>query len=47
LWSAYNGPDRLRLTQPDLDPVELCTRLVRFIERAECQFGVESEGPLQ
>jgi hypothetical protein len=47
LWSVYNGPDRLRLTQPDLDPVELRIRLVRLIERAERQFGVESEGPLQ
>lgn len=35
LWSAYNRPDRLRLTQPELDPAELQARLVRFIERAE------------
>ena len=47
LWSVYNGPDRLRLTQPDLDPAELRTRLVRFIERAERPSGVESEGLLQ
>ena len=36
LWGVYHGPDRLRLTQPSADPVELRTRLVRFIERAEC-----------
>lgn len=36
LWSAYNGPDRVRLTRPDGDPVVLRERLVRFIERAEC-----------
>jgi len=35
LWSVYNGPDRLRLTWPDLDPVELRARLVHLIERAE------------
>ncbi len=35
LWSAYNGPDRVRLTWPDLDPQQLRTRLVRFVERAE------------
>ena len=39
LWSVYNGADRLRLTQPDLDPAELRTRLVRFIERAERPSG--------
>jgi hypothetical protein len=42
LWSVYNGPDRLRLTQPDLDPIELCARLVRFIKRAERFF--ENQG---
>jgi aminoglycoside phosphotransferase (APT) family kinase protein len=36
LWSAYNGPDRVRLTRPDVDPVLLRERLVRLIERAEC-----------
>jgi aminoglycoside phosphotransferase (APT) family kinase protein len=36
LWSAHNGPDRVRLTRPDVDPVVLRERLVRFIERAEC-----------
>ncbi len=35
LWSAYNGPDRTRLTWPDLDSGLLRARLVRFIERAE------------
>ncbi len=35
LWSEYNGPDRVRLTRPANDPVELRARLVRFIERAE------------
>jgi aminoglycoside phosphotransferase (APT) family kinase protein len=35
LWSVYNGPDRVRLTRPDADPVVLRERLVRFIERAE------------
>ena len=36
LWSVHHGPDRLRLTHPSADPAELRTRLVRFIERAEC-----------
>jgi hypothetical protein len=44
LWSVYNGPDRVRLTQPDLGPAELHARLVCFIERAERSSGVESEG---
>jgi aminoglycoside phosphotransferase (APT) family kinase protein len=35
LWSAYNGPDRVRLTQPAIDSVALRQRLVRFVERAE------------
>ena len=35
LWSAREGPDRERLTQPENDGTELRTRLVRFIERAE------------
>jgi Ser/Thr protein kinase RdoA (MazF antagonist) len=35
LWSAYNGPDRLRLTRPAVEPGELRARLIRFIERAE------------
>jgi aminoglycoside phosphotransferase (APT) family kinase protein len=35
LWMAYNGPDRLRLSQLDLDPEELRPRLVHTIERAE------------
>lgn len=35
LWSAYNGPDRVRLTWPDLDPKQLRIRLVCFIQRAE------------
>jgi len=35
LWSVHHGPDRVRLTQPDADPVELRTCLIRFIERAE------------
>ncbi len=36
LWSEHNGPDRVRLTRPAADVVELRVRLVRFIERAEC-----------
>jgi thiamine kinase-like enzyme len=47
LWSAYNGPDRLRLTQPDLDTAELRARLIRFIERAERWSRVASEGLCQ
>jgi aminoglycoside phosphotransferase (APT) family kinase protein len=35
LWSAHNGPDRVRLTWPDLDPVQLRARLLHFVERAE------------
>jgi aminoglycoside phosphotransferase (APT) family kinase protein len=35
LWSAHHGSDRVRLTQPDVDPAELCVRLVSLIERAE------------
>jgi thiamine kinase-like enzyme len=35
LWSAHNGPDRLRLSRTPADPAELRARLVRFIERAE------------
>jgi len=35
LWSLSNGPDRLRLSQPEHDPAELRARMVRFIERAE------------
>ncbi len=42
LWSVYNGPDRLRLTRPDLDPADLRARLARFVERAERFF--ENEG---
>jgi aminoglycoside phosphotransferase (APT) family kinase protein len=38
LWSAHSGPDRLRLTRPNLDPAELHGRLVRFVERAERHF---------
>lgn len=40
LWSQYHGPDRVRLTQPAADPVELRTRLVSFIERAERLAGI-------
>lgn len=36
LWSLDNGPDRLRLSQPEADPAELWGQLVRFVERAEC-----------
>jgi thiamine kinase-like enzyme len=36
LWSLSNGPDRLRLSQPQHDPVEVRARLHRFVERAEC-----------
>lgn len=35
LWSAHEGPDRERLTQPANDVTDLRERLVRFIERAE------------
>jgi aminoglycoside phosphotransferase (APT) family kinase protein len=35
LWSQYNGPDRVRLTQQPVDTENVRTRLVRFIERAE------------
>jgi hypothetical protein len=35
LWSAYNGPDRVRLTQIEVSPTELRARLRRTIERAE------------
>ena len=35
LWSAHEGPDRERLTQPTGDVVALRARLLRFIERAE------------
>jgi thiamine kinase-like enzyme len=35
LWSAHNGPDRVRLTRPRASPTELRARLVRTIERAE------------
>lgn len=35
LWSASEGPDRERLTQPTHDVGALRTRLLRFIERAE------------
>jgi len=35
LWSAHNGPDRLRLSQLALDPIQLHARFIRFIERAE------------
>ena len=35
LWSAHEGPDRERLTQPANDVTALRVRLVRFIERAE------------
>ena len=35
LWSAHNGPDRLRLTQLDTSPTVLRARLLYTIERAE------------
>jgi len=35
LWSAHNGPDRVRLTRPEVSPTALRARLVRTIERAE------------
>jgi thiamine kinase-like enzyme len=34
-WSIYNGPDRVRLTRPVDDPVNVRQRLIRVIERAE------------
>jgi aminoglycoside phosphotransferase (APT) family kinase protein len=36
LWTEHHGSDRVRLTQFVADPAEMRTRLVRFIERAEC-----------
>jgi thiamine kinase-like enzyme len=46
LWSAYHGPDRVRLTRPDVDPIALRERLVRYIERAECfmEGGLKGQG---
>ena len=35
LWSAHNGPDRVRLSQMPADSAELHARLIQFIERAE------------
>ena len=35
LWSAYNGPDRVRLTHFVVTPAEARRRLLRMIERAE------------
>jgi thiamine kinase-like enzyme len=35
LWSQFNGPDRVRLTQQTADAQDVRARLVRFIERAE------------
>jgi aminoglycoside phosphotransferase (APT) family kinase protein len=35
LWSIYNGPDRVRLTRPDFDPLKVRAHLVRLIQRAE------------
>lgn len=35
LWSAYNGPDRLRLTMHPVEPGILRTRLEKMIEGAE------------
>lgn len=35
LWSAHEGPDRERLTQPAGDAAALRAQLARFIERAE------------
>lgn len=35
LWSAENGPDRVRLTRPDIDLAALRARFVRAIQRAE------------
>lgn len=35
LWSAHNGPDRLRLTMPKENSAAIRSRLLRTIERAE------------
>lgn len=35
LWSAYNGPDRVRLTQWAVRPAETRSRLLALTERAE------------
>lgn len=35
LWSAHQGPDRVRLTRPDGEPEALRARFVRAVERAE------------
>jgi aminoglycoside phosphotransferase (APT) family kinase protein len=39
LWSAYNGPDRVRLTQWAVQPAETRARLLALTERAECFAG--------
>jgi thiamine kinase-like enzyme len=38
LWSEANGPDRVRLTQPEITVEELASRLVFFVDRAEKYF---------
>lgn len=38
LWTGHHGPDRIRLTRPVVDVVEMRARLIRFVERAE-NFG--------
>ena len=35
LWSAHNGPDRVRLSRMPASPDQLHARLIQFIERAE------------
>jgi aminoglycoside phosphotransferase (APT) family kinase protein len=35
LWTVFNGPDRVRLSQKPADADDVRYRLVRFIERAE------------
>jgi aminoglycoside phosphotransferase (APT) family kinase protein len=46
LWSAHNGPDRLRLTMPSIDQAVLRERLEKMIERAEGFFGMEASSEL-
>jgi aminoglycoside phosphotransferase (APT) family kinase protein len=39
LWSAHNGPDRVRLSRLTATPEQLRARLIQFVERAEKDAG--------
>jgi len=39
LWSASNGPDRVRLTRPGTGPEELRAQFARMLERAEAHMA--------